>query len=151
MARDLLQLDDQLCFALYAASRALIRAYQPLLEPLGITYPQYLVFLALWEQDGRPVHELGTCLALDSGTLTPLLKRLQANGLVERKRDPDDERVVRIYLTAAGRALRAKAKRVPLELARKAGFDVGQARDRAAMQKLGDELRALAARLDADP
>src|SRR3954471_16564811 len=104
---DELRLDDHLCFALYAASRGFTRAYAPLLEPLGLTYPQYLVMVALWERDARPVHELGTCLDLDSGTLTPLLKRLEAAGLVERHRDRADERVVKIYLTADGRALRA--------------------------------------------
>src|ERR1700760_241570 len=107
-------LDHQICFALYAASRAFTRAYAPLLEPLGLTYPQYLVMVALWERDGRPVHELGTCLALDSGPLTPLLKRREQSGFVERQRDRDDERVVKIYLTAGGRVLRAKAKKVPI-------------------------------------
>src|SRR5215475_10403391 len=101
MADDTLRLDHHLCFALYRASRAFTRAYAPLLEPLGLTYPQYLVFLALWERDGRPVHELGDCLVLDSGTLTPLLKRLEQRGLIERRRRGDDERVVEIFLTAA--------------------------------------------------
>ena len=92
-ARGLLALDDQLCFALYRASRALTRAYAPLLAPLGVTYPQYLALLALWERDGLAVKELGERLALDSGTLTPLLKRLAALGLVRRARGGDDERV----------------------------------------------------------
>src|SRR6476659_582791 len=104
MADTMLELDRQLCFALYRASRAITRAYGPLLEPLGITYPQYLVFLKLWERDGIAVNELGGCLALDSGTLTPLLKRLEQRGLIERRRDADDERVVKIFLTADGRA-----------------------------------------------
>ena len=144
MADDTLRLDQHLCFALYQASRAFTRAYQPLLGPLGLTYPQYLVFLALWERDGRPVHELGTCLGLDSGTLTPLLKRLEQRGLVERRRDSADERVVKIFLTASGKALRAKAKKVPLALARKAGYT-----DLTKIEKLRDALTELAARLDA--
>src|SRR5438046_928275 len=86
MAGDLLHLDQQLCFALYRASRAVIRAYAPLLEPLGLTYPQYLALLVLWEQDGIAVKDLGERLALDSGTLTPLLKRLEQRGLVTRQR-----------------------------------------------------------------
>jgi DNA-binding MarR family transcriptional regulator len=150
MADTMLELDRQLCFALYRASRALIRAYGPLLEPLGLTYPQYLVFLKLWERDGIAVNELGGCLALDSGTLTPLLKRLEQRGLVERRRDQDDERVVKIFLTADGRALRAKAKKVPTDLAARAGFDLYKAKDLLALQKLRDELTDLANRLDDD-
>ena len=138
-----LELDQQLCFALYAASRALTRAYQPLLEPLGLTYPQYLVCLALWERDGRSVTELGTCLALDSGTLTPLLKRMQQAGLVERRRSTEDERVVHIHLTAAGRALRARARSVPKEIAKRAGLDA------AAIGRLREELRTLTSVLTA--
>jgi DNA-binding MarR family transcriptional regulator len=144
---DGLVLARQLCFALYSASRAVTRAYGPLLEPLGITYPQYVVFLALWERDGQPVHELGTCLGLDSGTLTPLLKRLEQRKLVERRRDRDDERVVKIFLTADGKALRAKAKKVPQQLAAKAGYDVADGKQLAALGKLRDELAALTARL----
>ena len=143
-----LELDRQLCFALYRASRALTRAYGPLLEPLGLTYPQYLVFLKLWEQDGVAVSELGGCLALDSGTLTPLLKRLEQRGLVERRRDKADERVVKIFLTEAGRALRSKAKKVPAELAARAGFDLGKPKDVAALVRLREELADLAGRLE---
>ena len=150
MAENLLELDRQLCFALYRASRALIRAYGPLLEPLGLTYPQYLVFLKLWERDGIAVNELGGCLALDSGTLTPLLKRLEQRGLVERRRDRDDERVVKIFLTDEGRGLRAKAKKVPSELATRAGYDLYKPKDILALQRLRGELTALADRLEAD-
>jgi DNA-binding MarR family transcriptional regulator len=149
MADDALQLDRHLCFALYRASRAFTRAYAPLLEPIGLTYPQYLVFLALWERDGRAVHELGDCLALDSGTLTPLLKRLEQRGLIERRRRSDDERVVEIFLTATGRGLRAKAKKVPLQLATRAGFDIGKSRDVGRLLALRSELVALAERLEA--
>ncbi len=113
---DPLLLDHQLCFALYAATRAMTQAYQPLLAPLGLTYPQYLVMLVLWEGDGVTVGALGQRLQLDSGTLTPLLKRLAAAGLVSRQRDDVDERVVRVSLTAAGRALRRKAVDIPHRL-----------------------------------
>jgi DNA-binding MarR family transcriptional regulator len=141
---DLLALDNQLCFALYSAHRALTRAYTVLLEPLGVTYPQYLVLLALWERDHRPVSELGTCLGLDSGTLTPMLKRLADNGLVERKRDDEDARVVRIALTRAGKALEAKARDVPVRLAERAGFDLRKPKSVAALRQLREQLRALA-------
>lgn len=117
-----LQLDNQLCFALYAATRAVTQAYQPLLAPLGLTYPQYLALLVLWEEDGVPVKRLGARLRLDSGTLTPLLKRMERAGLVTRARDPHDERVVRISLTPAGRALEARAADVPVRLACRAGL-----------------------------
>jgi MarR family transcriptional regulator, organic hydroperoxide resistance regulator len=108
-----LLLDDQLCFALYAAQRAVTSAYRPLLDELGLTYPQYLVMLVLWEGDGLMVSELGQRLSLDSGTLTPLLKRLESAGLVSRMRDVADERRVHIHLTAAGRRLKARAAKVP--------------------------------------
>ena len=110
---DLLKLDNQLCFAVYSASLVMTRLYKPLLEKLNLTYPQYLVMLALWERDGQTVSELGAQLSLDSGTLTPLLKRLEANGLVARLRDVADERRVHITLTAAGRKLKARAASVP--------------------------------------
>ena len=145
---DPLRLDEQLCFALYAASRALTRVYAPLLEPLGLTYPQYLVMLVLWEHDGASVKQLGERLALDSGTLTPLLKRLEQHGMVTRRRDPDDERVVRIDLTAEGKKLRGKARRVPTELACRAGFDPGDERERAQLARLRRELVALAGRIN---
>jgi DNA-binding MarR family transcriptional regulator len=111
--RQALQLDNQLCFALYSASHAMTRLYKPLLDELGLTYPQYLAMLALWESDGLSVSELGRRLHLDSGTLTPLLKRLEAAGLVARIRAVEDERRVHISLTAAGRGLRARAENIP--------------------------------------
>ena len=109
----LLQLDNQVCFALYSASLAMTKLYKPLLESIGLTYPQYLVMLVLWERDGITVSDLGERLFLDSGTLTPLLKRLEASALIARLRDVQDERRVRITLTPAGRALRDRAEAIP--------------------------------------
>jgi DNA-binding MarR family transcriptional regulator len=108
-----LLLDNQLCFALYSTSLAMTKLYKPLLDELGLTYPQYLVMLVLWERDGLMVSELGERLFLDSGTLTPLLKRLESAGLIARIRAVEDERRVQITLTAAGRKLKAKAQKVP--------------------------------------
>jgi len=110
---DMLLLDNQLCFALYSTSLAMTRLYKPLLDALGLTYPQYLVLLVLWEQDGLTVSALGERLFLDSGTLTPLLKRLESSGLVSRQRATQDERRVHITLTPAGRALKDEAAQVP--------------------------------------
>ncbi|NMN98201.1 MarR family winged helix-turn-helix transcriptional regulator [Antrihabitans stalactiti] len=121
-----LALDRQVCFALYAASRAMTSVYRPMLDELGLTYPQYLVLLVLWERDGRGVGELGDELALDSGTLSPLLKRLSALGLVERKRLSADERRVAIHLTDQGRALQAKASGIPHRIARCSGLPVSE-------------------------
>ena len=114
---DPLALDHQLCFALYAAANRVIRLYRDQLEPLGLTYPQYLTLLVLWERDDRLVGEVGEALSLDSGTLTPLLKRLETAGLVIRTRDAADERRVRITLTKQGRALRAEAVDIPTRIA----------------------------------
>ncbi|MBP6852114.1 MAG: MarR family transcriptional regulator [Rhodoferax sp.] len=108
-----LGLDNQLCFALYSASLAMTKVYKPLLEALGLTYPQYLVMLVLWEHDTLTVSELGEHLFLDSGTLTPLLKRMEIAGLVQRSRSPDDERRVLVAPTAAGRKLKVRAAKVP--------------------------------------
>ncbi len=113
---NLLALENQFCFALYSASHAMTKAYKPMLDRLELTYPQYLVMLVLWEQDGVLVKDIGARLYLDSGTLTPLLKRLEAGGLLERKRDPHDERQVRISLTAAGKALAAQARDIPAQV-----------------------------------
>lgn len=112
-ADEMLRLDNQLCFAVYSASLAMTKLYKPLLDKLHLTYPQYLVMLVLWERDGLMVSELGERLSLDSGTLTPLLKRLEANGLVARIRDVADERRVHVSLTAVGRRLKARAASVP--------------------------------------
>jgi MarR family transcriptional regulator, organic hydroperoxide resistance regulator len=112
-AQAMLLLDNQLCFALYSTSLAMTRVYKPLLDELGLTYPQYLAMLVLWEKDGLMVSELGERLYLDSGTLTPLLKRLESSGLVARIRAVEDERRVHITLTAAGRKLNTKAAKIP--------------------------------------
>ena len=109
----MLKLDNQLCFALYSTSLAMTRLYKPLLEALDLTYPQYLAMLVLWEEDGLSVSEIGERLFLDSGTLTPLLKRLETAGLIRRTRSADDERQVLITLTPPGRALRDTARSVP--------------------------------------
>ncbi len=114
---DLLRLDRQVCFPLYAAINLLTRLYGPVLAELGLTYPQYLVLLVLWETQPLSVGDLGRRLYLDSGTLTPLLKRMEQAGLVTRTRDPDDERRVLIDLTSAGKAMKARASHVPATLA----------------------------------
>lgn len=121
-----LLLSNQACFALYSAQHAMTRVYRPLLESLGLTYPQYLVMLLLWERDGRSVKELGEKLGLDSGTLTPLLKRLEGQGLVRRTRDPADERIVRIALAPDGRALHEKALCVPEKILAASGHPLDE-------------------------
>lgn len=143
---ELLKLDNQLCFAVYSASLAMTRLYKPQLDKLGLTYPQYLVMLALWEEDGPMVSALGERLSLDSGTLTPLLKRLEANGLVARVRDVADERRVHITLTAAGRRLKGRAAGVPacLLAASECSIDELVTLTRQ-LQSLRDRVRAAAA------
>jgi MarR family transcriptional regulator, organic hydroperoxide resistance regulator len=123
---DWLKLDQQLCFALYSSSLAMTKLYKPLLAPLGVTYPQYLALLVLWERDSLTVSELGERLFLDSGTLTPLLKRMETAGWLQRERALEDERRVIVSLTPEGRALRQKAKRVPLQLAAATQCDVSE-------------------------
>ena len=140
-----LQLDRQLCFALYATSLAMTKLYKPLLEPLGLTYPQYLAMLVLWQQDGITVSQLGERLALDSGTLTPLLKRLESVGLVQRLRDSADERRVLLQLTAEGRALRKQALKVPARIAQAAGCQLDE------LATLTARLHALRAQLQSSP
>jgi MarR family transcriptional regulator, organic hydroperoxide resistance regulator len=122
-----LRLDNQLCFALYSASLAMTKIYKPLLDELGITYPQYLVLLVLWENDGLTVSELGGHLYLDSGTLTPLLKRMESADLLTRLRDTQDERRVLIRLSAAGRKLKTRARRIPGCLAQALQCDLTEA------------------------
>ena len=130
-ADDGLQLDNQLCFKLYAASRAVIRAYKPMLDQLGLTYPQYLAMLVLWEWQQQPpalptVKALGERLLLDSGTLTPLLKRLALQGLLQRKRSASDEREVHLALTPAGGALREQVLPLKSQLLCERGIDLDQ-------------------------
>ena len=138
---DWLRLESQLCFSRYSSSLAMTKLYKPLLEPLGLTYPQYLALLVLWEQDGIAVGSLGERLYLDSGTLTPLLKRLEAAGLVRRERSADDERRVLVHLTADGRALRARARGIPRELAGATGCSAEE------VASLTDQLQRLRTRL----
>ena len=137
------KLDDQLCFALYSAGLALTKVYRPILEALDLTYPQYLAMMALWERDDIPVNALGAQLRLDSGTLTPLLKRLEARGLLQRRRDPEDERRVRVVLTEAGRSLGARASDIPLAIGQAAGMNREDARaERDRLVALRDRLEA---------
>jgi DNA-binding MarR family transcriptional regulator len=124
MNDEALRLDNQLCFLLYGASRAVTQIYGPLLEPLGITYPQYLVMLVLWESDGASVRTLCDRLYLDSGTLTPLLSRLESAGLVRRARSTEDARVVDIHLTSAGKRLKRAARAVPEALVCRLGLSL---------------------------
>ncbi|GGL08111.1 MarR family winged helix-turn-helix transcriptional regulator [Caulobacter rhizosphaerae] len=133
-----LRLDRQLCFALYGAANRVTRLYRPMLEALGLTYPQYLAMLVLWEASPRTVGALGEALDLESSTLTPLLKRLEAQGLVARTRDPEDERRVVVTLTEAGAALRDKARAVPEQLFCKLNLQLDELGD------LRERLKALA-------
>ena len=136
------RLQDQLCFAIYAAAHAFGHAYRPHLEPLGLTYPQYLVLLQLWERDDRTVRELGDGLFLDSGTLTPMLKRMETAGWVTRRRDTRDERVVRVGLTRKAVALREPARAIPETLACTAelpGPELAALRD--GLQRLASRMR----------
>lgn len=123
---DLLALDRQLCFALAVASRTVIGVYKPVLEPLGLTHPQYLVMLALWQQEPLSLSRLGVLLRLEPATLSPLVKRLEAAGLVVRERSTDDERQLALRLTPAGRALRARAEQVPPQVIAALGVDVAE-------------------------
>ncbi|MCU1344228.1 MAG: putative mgrA, HTH-type transcriptional regulator [Acidimicrobiia bacterium] len=125
---DVLALDQQLCFALYAASRAVVRSYGPLLDKVGLTYPQYVTLLALWDSPGPlTVKALGERLHLDSGTLTPLLKRLEAQGLITRQRSAEDERRTNVELTTKGRRLRRRVENVPRQVASALAMDAAEA------------------------
>src|SRR6516225_11721583 len=137
------RLDNQICFAVYSAAHAFNRVYKPLLDRLGLTYPQYLVMLVLWERDGVPVKDIGERLFLDSGTLTPLLKRLEAAHLIRRTRSTEDERQVLIALTAQGQALREKAKAVPAAILSASGCSIGELSSlRKSLVALRDQLNA---------
>ena len=139
------RLETQLCFAIYGAAHALTRTYKPLLEPLGLTYPQDLVMLVLWEEDDQSVRAIGDRLGLDSGTLSPLLKRLEQGGVVSRKRDSQDERLVRISLTRKGQDLASQAIDVTRAIAEATQCSLEE------MEGLRDRLRALTGRLQEQP
>ena len=138
-----LLLGNQLCFAIYSTAHAFNRVYKPLLDKLGLTYPQYLVMLVLWERDDVPVKDIGERLFLDSGTLTPLLKRLEAVDLIKRTRSTEDERQVLIALTSQGQALREKARTVPQAILATSACSITE------LSALKNELVALRDRLDA--
>jgi len=134
---DPLALERQVCFALAVASRNVIAVYRPLLEPMGLTHPQYLVMLALWERSPLSVKELSGLLQLDPGTLSPLLKRLEAGGLITRGRDSGDERVLAVTLTDRGRALRAEAEKIPPTIVDRLGMEITELEDlHAALTRL---------------
>ena len=136
-----LTLPDLICFALYSANHAMQRVYQPLLAPLGLTYPQFLVLMALWDQDGRRVTDLGRALGLESNTLTPLLKRMEAQGLLARARDDKDERQVLVTLTDRGRALKAEVGPIGACIFEACGLEV------QTLTRLREEITALRDRL----
>jgi len=136
---DALALDRQVCFALAAASRSVIGLYRPVLEPMGLTHPQYLVMLALWERSPRTVRDIGEALYLEPATLSPLLKRLEAGGLLTRARNPLDERSLDVELTATGRTLRAQAEQVPGQIVARLGMDVAE------LERIRDGLTTLLA------
>lgn len=136
---DVLALENQVCFALAVASRSVIALYRPVLEPLGLTHPQYLVMLALWQKDVRSVSELGTALQLEPATLSPLLKRLEASGLIDRRRSAVDERRLDVTLTPTGRALRSRAESIPETMIERLGLPVAQ------LQALQESLTAIIA------
>ena len=123
-----LALEEQVCFALSVAARNVVAVYKPLLEPMGLTHPQYLVMLALWQHEPLSVRELSSLLKLDPGTLSPLLKRLAASDFVRRQRDPDDERALAVTLTDQGRALRADALNIPPAVVSRLGMDLSDLR-----------------------
>ncbi|MFC7491002.1 MULTISPECIES: MarR family winged helix-turn-helix transcriptional regulator [unclassified Knoellia] len=123
---DLLALDRQVCYALAVASRNVIALYKPLLEPMGLTHPQYLVMLALWEETPLKVSELGRRVSLEPGTLSPLLKRLESSGLVTRGRDPRDERALAVSLTSRGTRLRSRAEQVPPAIIERLGMEIDE-------------------------
>lgn len=139
-----LALDEQLCFALHSASRAMTGCYRPILEQIGLTYSQYAVLLVLWAEESVPQRELGERMFLDSGTLSPLLTRLEKRGLIVRARRPDDERTVQVSLTDDGWALREQAVVAQQEVVRATGMDVTE------LFRLRDDLQRLASRLRAD-
>ncbi|GAB3347559.1 MarR family winged helix-turn-helix transcriptional regulator [Modestobacter lapidis] len=146
---DPLALERQVCFALSVAARNVVAVYRPLLEPMGLTHPQYLVMLALWQHGPVSVKDLSRLLQLDPGTLSPLVKRLEAAGLVRRERDPRDERSLAISLTDAGRALRERAERIPAGIVDRLGMDLAELR--LLHQSLTEVIAASQQALDRQP
>ena len=140
---EFLKLDNQLCFVLYTASRAITRSYRPLLDPLGLTYPQYLVLMVLWEHEALGVKEIGERLHLDSGTLTPLLKRMEQNGLVRRERSHRDERKVTVHVTRKGQDVKQQALSIPPKMLCNTGMEL------EALIDLRSRLQTLTAQLEA--
>jgi DNA-binding MarR family transcriptional regulator len=140
---DPLALEEQVCFALSIAARNVVAVYKPVLEPLGLTHPQYLVMLALWQYEPVSVRKLSTLLQLDPGTLSPLLKRLESAGLLNRERDPRDERSLAVSLTDQGRTLRREAEQVPLTVVARLGMGIAELRDlREALTRTIDAAQA---------
>ncbi|MGO4534959.1 MarR family winged helix-turn-helix transcriptional regulator [Leifsonia sp. 2MCAF36] len=137
MSDDVLALENQVCFGLAVAARSVIALYRPVLEPLSLTHPQYLVMLALWEQEPRSVKNLSDALALEPATLSPLLKRLEVTGYVERRRSVADERALEVRLTESGRALRAEAEKIPPRIVERLGLPVSE------LAKLRENLQAI--------
>jgi DNA-binding MarR family transcriptional regulator len=141
---DPLDLEQQVCYALSIAARGVVAAYKPLLDPLGLTHPQYLAMVALWQHGPLRVKELGALLSLDSGTLSPLLKRLDATGLVSRRRSSADERQVTVELTDRGRRLREPAEKVHEQIVRRLGLDDDElAQLQSVLQRVNDATRAV--------
>ena len=140
-ASKLPNVDNMLCFAIYSTGHAFTRVYKPLLDALGLTYPQYLVMVALWHKDDQTVGSLGEAMFLESSTLTPLLKRLEGLGYISRQRDPDDERQVRVRLTQPGAALQKKARNIPLCILESSGLSLAQ------MDRLQKDISALRSNL----
>ena len=140
---DALKLGEFLCFAIYSASHAFNRVYKPLLGELGLTYPQYLAMVGLWEQDDQTVGSLGEKLSLNSSTLTPLLKRLEVQGQIRRSRDPDDERQVRVRLTESGKTMRERARKIPSCVHKASGLAIDDlVRLKSVIAALGGSLRS---------
>ncbi|MDO3411660.1 MarR family transcriptional regulator [Saccharibacillus sp. CPCC 101409] len=135
-------LDSHLCFSLYACSRAIFRMYRPLLDELNLTYPQYLVLLVLWDQQESSIKELSQLLSLDSGTLTPMLKRMETSGLLERSRSQEDERIVTVRITEKGRELQDRAACIPAAMLESSGLDPKQ------IGQLNESIRALMASVE---
>lgn len=144
MANDILKLDNQICFPLYAATREMTKRYRPLLEELNVTYPQYIVLLVLWETDRISVKALGERLLLDSGTLTPMLKRMEEHGFIQRMRSKEDERIVEVVLTEQGKQAEKQAEKIPIKFIEQTNLNEAEAEQlkQILFKMLGNEPRA---------